>query len=211
MNICDRSNELSLDQFIDNIIYNRYDSAYGRAFKYLLQFDINNVQCVVPIEMLINFAGMRPFDPSHTDQKLEELGLIYQTDYIKSENSEYLLSPDTFIEYLKRTDEGKCFVDDYYSFLQTTMHKYLKYQTDLNICDQSKCTCDIYPNYSRLSHQLYSIDDTMYKLHGKVNDLTITVSAYLGTSIIGIGGIIGLVAIYVLLTFLYWLSNNLGY
>lgn len=191
-------NEISLDQLIDRIIYKYYDSEYGRAFKYLLQFDINSAECVVPIEMLFNFAGMRPFSPSHTDQKLEELGLSIHMDYIKTESG-YLLSPDAFIKYLKRTDEGVCFVDDYYNLLERVVHQYLQYQSTR-----------VWPSYETtpmqlklLELRLNNIDNSIIHLHDIMGELTMTTFIYFW----GIVFIIGMVIVYELLSTLYWRFN----
>lgn len=154
-----KTNEITLDQFIDRTIYKNYDSEYGNAFKYLLQFDANSAECVVPIEMLIKFTGMRPFNTFSVEHKLQELGFAPEIDYIKTE-SRYLINLDTFIKYLKRTDEGKCFVNDYYNLLETVVHKYLQYQQPMFGTANDITQID----FKTLTKQLNNIDNNLIQL-----------------------------------------------
>jgi hypothetical protein len=212
------TNGLTLDQFIDNIKYQYYDLEYVQVFKYLLMIDTNSIECVLPIEMLINFARMPPIDHDRMDQKLEELGLTYPIDYIKTKNSDYFLSPNTFIKCLKQTEEGKCFLDDYYHFLETTIHKYLAYQTNIDTDDQWVCACDTTninrDDYKQLEIRLSAIDELLTKsisiLMRQMGEITTTISIYLGSSILTIVGIMSLAITYGLVKALYWIFGNLA-
>lgn len=188
-----KTNEITLDQFIDRTIYKNYDTEYGDAFKYLLRFDANSTECVVPIEMLIKLTGMRPFNLFSIEQKLKELGFAPDVDYIKTE-SRYLINLDTFIKYLKRTDEGKCFVDEYYNLLETVVHKYLQYQQPMFGTANDITTIDL----KSLTKQLNNIDNNLIQLRMDQDNLRhkvaeVAVSNFIWQSVASI--IIVLVAI----------------
>ena len=128
--------KLTLAEYMDELIVKYIDTDDAKLFNYMMECHQLNDTFSVPDHKLIEFNLIRSTRSTHMWQRLTDIGLVEDIDFIEVPVSgtifteqldqSFGLTGKAFIKVLRLNNP--CKLNEYYSFIQSTLFNYMQYE-----------------------------------------------------------------------------------